>query len=660
MNRAEYGNTKNTASNAANFSGPIQKLLPGAILDAQRIQTIGNAGDTNHNQIVVCGKSDIPVFGDFFQIGTITPTECYDGNGTPANDIVLRLKPEGCFCIFGVCRCKYDGWDGDLSLFNSVTGGITAVIDQVAKLLPPALYEFIEPSLKSAWNKKTPPLPWSDENGKPFASEILYQKAYNEWRGQTCVLIPVINHLICFNNLLIPNKYANLYPYVPLSGTEDLEGKVAIDSVSSATNPATAGVTVQNVTFLGQKPATLFFAHMQESDQLANLLQSTFVAKNLDSKGNPTDVAAGVSCNTVEVRSNKGDNLFANQIAGQLHYNASISCDFKPPTPVSNSDCIKNCLAQGNTANGSINCSVLCSSSGATKIQTQSCSKDVYISLSTVSSTPNVDNIWSRLVAGPASVFKRIFPKTNTVGGIGQIMDIPGSTNITYTGTGISQATTDIKFPHIGGISEYFLKGIQTILRPKGYGEPITFAPATGSGEIDCDKNAPDVSLKNTLNKQDYYQLALRWVGGGAGTKALECYNDTVRKAQEAGINPAFALTVWLKESDASNYNISRLDFGADSPAPVGYVGQINEFFKRAKNYNISDVRCNWEKIPTDMKDNMHVFAWIYRSGRCDPNYQLNDPNETVANDYYVHLNDAWKLITTCPFPKSPTDTSCP
>ena len=60
------------------------------------------------------------------------------------------------------------------------------------------------------------------------------------------------------------------------------------------------------------------------------------------------------------------------------------------------------------------------------------------------------------------------------------------------------------------------------------------------------------------------------------------------------------------------------------------------------------------------MKDNMHVFAWIYRSGRCDPNYQLNDPNETVANDYYVHLNDAWKLITTCPFPKSPTDTSCP
>jgi hypothetical protein len=652
MNRAEYGDTKNTAFNAANFSGPIQKLLPGVVLDAQRIKSISNAGDTNHNQIVVCGKSNIPIVGNFFKVGDITPVECYSGNGSGANDIVFRLKcPKS---ILGVCVSKDDNWEGSLSLFNTVTGGIAAVAIQAAKLLPPDLQKFIVPSLLGAWNQKIPPLPWgNDTSGKPF-TEITYRKAYNEWRGQTCVLIPVINHLICFNNLLIPNKYANLYPYIPLSGTEDLEGKVAIDGVSSATNPATAGVTVQNVTFLGQKPAPLFFAHMQESDDLANLLQDTFVAKGLDRSGSPTDVASGTTCNTVEVRSNKGDNLFANQIAGQLHYNASFSCNFKPGTP-DNSDCMKKCLDEGNPTSY---CGSKCSSPGSFKIPTQSCSKDVYISLSTTSKTPEVDDIWSRLVAGPMSVFKRIFPKTNTEGGIGQIVDIPGSTNITYTGTGISQATTDIKFPHIGGISEYFLNGIQTILRPKGYGESILFAPATEGTAADCDKNAPDVSLKNTLNKQDYYQLALRWVGSDIGTKALECYNDTVKRAQEAGINPAFALLIWLHESDASNYNISTMDFGANYPAPAGFVGQINEFFNRAKNYTVNDTRCNWSSLPSNQKDNMHVFAWIYRNGRCDPNY-VNPEGET-GEQYYQNLSEQWKYITSCPFPNSPTDTTCP
>jgi hypothetical protein len=480
--RAEYGNTKTDADSLINFSGPIQKLLPTIILDAQRIQTFNNAKDTNHNQIVVCGKSDVPIVGDFLKIGNITPTECYSGNGSKANNVVFRLKCSG---AFGTCIGGDDSWEGDLSFWNS---GINALVDVFTSILPGVAKDTIRTSLGDHWNLRIPPLPWSDKNGKPFASDILYQKAYNEWRGETCVLIPVINHLVCLNNFLIPNKYANLYPYVPLSGTEDLKGKVSVDSVSSATNPASGGVTVQSVTFLGQKPATLFFAHMQESDTLANLLQSTFVAKGQDQVGSPTDVASGTSCNTVEVRTNKGDNLFANQIAGNLHYNAAFSCDFKPAPP-DNSDCMKKCLDEGNPTSY---CGSKCSSPGSFKIPTQSCSKDVYISLSTTSSTPKVDDIWSRLVAGPMSVFKMIFPKTNTTGGIGQIMDIPASTNITYSAPGVTQASADIKFPHIGGISEYFLKGIQTMLRPKGYGEPISFAPVTSTGPA-CKSNGTDI-----------------------------------------------------------------------------------------------------------------------------------------------------------------------
>ncbi len=84
------------------------------------------------------------------------------------------------------------------------------------------------------------------------------------------------------------------------------------------------------------------------------------------------------------------------------------------------------------------------------------------------------------------AIFKRIFPKTNTAGSVGQIMDIAGSTNITYSGTDIEESNTDLKLPHIGGISEYFLKGIQTALRPKGYGETIQFTETVPEIPMSC------------------------------------------------------------------------------------------------------------------------------------------------------------------------------
>jgi hypothetical protein len=471
--RAEYGSSKVDANSLVNFSGPINKLMPSIILDAQRIKSIENAGKENHNQIVVCGENSLGGFGDIFHVGTVTPKECYKGDNTDAQGSVFRLKPAGGFLGAG----GEDGWSGDLSFWNDLLNNIVGKIVDLMPSIPglPSnidLKEAIKTSVLNHWNKRVPPLPWEND---PFAkptrqmTALEYRKYYQEWRGKTCVIIPVINWLVCFDNVLVPNKYADLFPYVPLSGTEDLKGGISIDNVSSATNPATAGVTVQNVSFLKQTPATLFFAHMQESDELATLLQTTFVASGEAQVGSPTSVDSNTSCNTVEVRTNKGDNLFAKQITGDLHYSASFSCDFEPP---SIANCMSNCIAAGNYTS---ECASLCSSPEATKYSTQTCTKDVYISLSTTSSTPKVDDIWSRLVAGPEAIFKRIFPKLNVEGSLGQIMDIPGSTNITYSGAGISQSQTDLKLPHIGGISEYFLKGIQTMLRPKGYGEQIEF-----------------------------------------------------------------------------------------------------------------------------------------------------------------------------------------
>ncbi|KKS96226.1 MAG: hypothetical protein UV71_C0001G0100 [Microgenomates group bacterium GW2011_GWC1_43_13] len=534
INRAEDGTSKTTDYNLVNLSGPLNKLLPGAILDAQRIETIGNVDSDNHNQIAVCGDSNLGIIGDITGLGSFTPGECYEGNDTRAKGRVFRLKSQG----------GDDGWSDDLGWWSRWIG---MMVDKLAPFFPGVARDVIETYIGEPWNKRIPPLPWSDEDGKPFATEDLYTKAYYEWRGNTCVLIPVINKVVCFDNILVPNKYADLYSYVPLSSTEDLKGQVIIDEASSATGVVDDDVAVSDITFSNQTPSTLFFSHMQESTELASALQDTFVSSSEQGNktGSPTNVAPPAACTSVDVRSNKGDDLFATQLTGNLHYEVKFSCEFDS-IPTCSGSCFPNqnlCNAEGGTA-GTGTCPVgrYCCSIPGPRPPVQTCTKDIYIALSTTSSTPKVEDIWSQLVAGPQSIFKKIFPKTNTTGGMGQIKDIPGSTNITYTGLGISQQNTDLKLPHIGGISEYFLKGIQTALRPKGFGEPISF----GESEASC---SGDGSLPTLPPASGDCKLGTLGMVGSANLSSLPTLVSIVEAAsQNYDVPPGLILGVMFGE----------------------------------------------------------------------------------------------------------------
>lgn len=636
LNRAEDGSSKNTENievNAVNFSGPINKLLPSVMLDAQRVESINNAKVTNHNQIVACGKRSIPIIGSLLNIGTFEPQECYEGDGSNAKGEIFRLT----------------SWNGDLSFWNTVTNQI---VDNMTAFLPNVLREDIVNSVADHWNKRIPPLPWSDANGKPFATEELYQKAYNEWKGKTCAIIPVINKVVCFENILVPNTYANLYSYIPLSSTEDLKGSVSIDSVSSSSGSSADGTSVSNVSFSNQSPSTLFFPHMQESTELAGLLQNTFVAESEQENkiASPTDISTGISCNEVEVRSNKGDKLFATQLSGNLNYNVSFTCTFNLAGKCSKQggSCIDpEYCCPGYDCKDRNTC-VLSPNPGviptAAPVSTQTCTKDIYVNLSTTSNTPKADDIWSQTVAGPQSIFKRMFPKTNVEGGVGQIIDIPGSTSITYSGSGVSQQNTDLKFPHIGGISEYFLKGIQTALRPKGYGEPITFAPVTNvaTGKVDCDQSAPEIKLPYTISKEALNQRALN--RSGEGNHILECYNDVVRKSLAAGISPAYTLFLWFNESGGSNYNISVQDFGINSTSVVGFTAQINSFLEKPSAYKLNYPECFGKG------DDTAAFWAIYLTGHCTPD---------AGKPYTDLFTVLWSSVSQCPIPKYPFGASC-
>jgi len=423
--RAEYG-ADDDLNDIINFSGPLKKLLPQSIQYKYQIETIEKAlakdvnkdGETQdrerHNQIVVCTNP----------LGK--PTACY---GSFLGELVNK-------------EYRLEDWDGTLI----ATQIRNALISFWTSFLPDYPQEIINDALGDVWEYKTPPLPWQDrfkDNPKK------YLKAYNEWRGKTCVLIPFVNLLICHDlPLLSPdNKWADLFPYVPLSSTEDREGSVAISEFGiKATSP---DAEVKNQKFTNQSPAELFFAHTEEVSDLASLLQSTYAPEGGSAGSAPSVGIAPNDCSLVNIRSNPGDQLFPGEISGDLSYDLEFSCEYEIPD---------------------IGWSL------------RECRKDVLVSLGTITETPLADEIWSKLVAGPQGVFKRIYPKVGEGGSLECLADIPAATKVDYQGEGLGSVTNpaersgqspELYFPHLGGVYEYFLKGIQTALRPKGYGEQV-------------------------------------------------------------------------------------------------------------------------------------------------------------------------------------------
>jgi len=511
------------------YSGPINKLLPQEVAQQQRAKTVKNVTehtDIRHDQVVACvyGK-EFPlthnVVGGF-------PAPCYDGLLSKILTTQLRLSD----------------WEGNL---------------------PPVR---------------------SDPKYKNY---IDYEKALQNWRGKSCAVVKVPNSIpviggkgvfLCLDNWGKPNYYSALYPYIPLSSTEDVEGKIKIDESSFAVSPTSEGTLVTGVKFSNQTPSTLFFSHMEESNQLGQILQKTYIPKDADEVGSPTNIATETSCKNVEVRSNPGDDLFASPLTGNLSYTATFSCVFNTTANVEPEDCV--CTGGIYTGARCGNLKDKPCTTPPTIPDIQTCKKDIYIRLSTISSTPEVDDVWSRLVAGPMSVFKRIFPKTNTEGSVGQIIDIAGSTNITYSGEGISQSNTDLKLPHVGGISEYFLKGIQTALRPKGFGESIMFEinsivnpDDTAICDANCNPDPTNVDLTGV--KERFISVANGWFGTGNGTPRADMFDTVVAAAKGAGVDPIFTLALWIHESGASNYQGACIVRGHNDPNSA-YCQAVQDF----------------------------------------------------------------------------------
>ncbi|HKB88115.1 MAG TPA: hypothetical protein VKC53_00550 [Patescibacteria group bacterium] len=477
-------NGASTNDQVVNYSGPLKKLLPGAIQDNARIQSINKAtnlvrypeesdtqgqadaivtGPETHNQIVVCANKQILGINNPY-IGSTHPYPCYKGDGSaaaPENEI-YRLKT----------------WDKGTLSFARTT---SEILKDFLRLYPGITQTVIDNLFSGqAWNKKTPPLPWDDVGdgtGKPFASSNLYLKAYNEWRGKSCIIVPYLNVPLCFDNPGVTNEYADLFSYVPLAVTPDKKGA---EYVADVQIKPSQGTELSSKTYDPARNAPLYFAHTQETSDSSNLLNTTYTPKGYKSQPVPATTEKN-ECSIVNVRTNAGDNLFPGdpdeiQVPGVTYTISSVECK----QTVKESLCIKN------HNNPEYDGKTMCIQ------KTLECNAEVIITLITNTKTPSANELFSSTVADSGSTFRKIYPKVGEGSPISCIADIPTVTDVTYDSSKSqpplggdqtfkvrnnpkdgASGSNQLTFPHIGSVYEYFLKGIQAALRPKGYSDPI-------------------------------------------------------------------------------------------------------------------------------------------------------------------------------------------
>jgi len=290
------------------------------------------------------------------------------------------------------------------------------------------------------------------------------------------------------------NTPDRFFSNVPFSSTED---RIGLVELMGGFQPFLPDVIVTNLQILNQDPAELFFAHMQETVELAIELQRTFIPESLDINNlRPTRISpvTGSYCDLINIRSNPGDNLFATIITADIYYVANVYCDFFIPgngtlcenlvdgtcqvvpddwicdTDYGPYDCESGHCIVGNcspppedTCNlwySSFYCypiswpceivfddPLLCAivggkcATGCTRPTElppleQECTVNFNVFLNTITETPLANEVWGRLVAGPSAIFKRIFPKIDEGQPIEGIVDIPGATKVTFITTG--------------------------------------------------------------------------------------------------------------------------------------------------------------------------------------------------------------------------------
>jgi len=96
-------------------------------------------------------------------------------------------------------------------------------------------------------------------------------------------------------------------------------------------------------------------------------------------------------------------------------------------------------------------------------------------------------------------------------------------------------------------------------------GPSVTPTPSTAPGGWNCNTDLPEQTVAG-LNKdggQNYADNAYESCANNKENAWIKCNNDVIARAKKAGVDPIFALAIWLHESAASSYKCGEQATGA-------------------------------------------------------------------------------------------------
>jgi hypothetical protein len=633
-----------------NLSGPLRKLLPHYIQTIERLKTIYSV-DQNLPQ------SDI--------VGSIIQN--LQSIHKHHNQVI------GCTQDGQIVPCSttefYGGKQAEIRLSDFTRGNPGFVRGN------PLL------GIDDQWGANFPPIE------EMFANTSDYFAAYKAWERKS--------------------PWPQLFQMIPFSSTEDRLGQTYLPQINGDIVPQSTSpdLKVTNLQFqpnpnLNHK---LYFAHMEEDNDTATLLQKLYATKDADLvSGPPIDHTLPEFCEIADTRTNPGDNLWGNYnqpstspissnpdstITGNMSYRTEFTCVFPPPTVTNSID--QNCINLGNPVDQCIT---------TTTTPPPPCIRVVGIGLAVTTTTPKIDDIWQRLVNGNYGVFKKIYPKIGPDAPITTISDIPASTKVSYAASGEntevlagnpnnnrSGSQAQLFFPHIGGIFDHFLKDIQKALRPFGIGNTpaegqpipalppaptpppgiacptsisnINITPPAGNCKLNC-PYVPDSAIDPKYLgaiKENTRSLAYFYSKSQTHPGIDQCYNYVVKESLAAGINPVFTLTIWAQESAASDYDrfgCSVQDFGINDPSIASNLqAQLARLLRLPSYYPITYPQCFTNGC------SFANYALIYQQGvpsqgQCVP----NDRSNLYAQKLITNLS---KIAPGCTI-AYPTDMNCP
>ncbi len=181
----------------------------------------------------------------------------------------------------------------------------------------------------------------------------------------------------------------------------------------------------------------------------------------------------------------------------------------------------------------------------------------------------------------------------------------------------------------------------------------------------DCAATPPDTTTALSFQAK-FTDLATRWLG--VGHPRVENFTTVVNSAVAAGVDPVFALTIWLNESNASNYEGICQKMGGGNPS-AGYCQRILDFGinldriasnPTTKQYYFKEQLSHFLGLPgyyksackAEMESTqcpMRVFMAMFLVGQCEPS--------APSDGYYNHIKKLYEewLAPGFKFPCYPT-----